>query len=216
MGKGIIKKLYGALFSPFVRKVAVVAAEKGIELDTPAFSFADPCEDFLKASPFRKIPAICDGDYHLSDSTAICTYFDALVPNPPIYPVDARARGRAVWFEELADTIMVPTIGPAIFNRFVLPRLRGVLGDEESALAAIAKFNDVLAYLESVTPQQGWLAGEFSLGDISVASLLRTIEYIDASPDRERFPLITAWYDRVTARPAWQKVAVQEAALVSA
>ena len=111
---------------------------------------------------------------------------------------------------------MVPTIGPAIFNRFVLPRLRGVLGDEESALAAIAKFNDVLAYLESVTPQQGWLAGEFSLGDISVASLLRTIEYIDASPDRERFPLITAWYDRVTARPAWQKVAVQEAALVSA
>lgn len=209
-------QLYGALFSPFVRKVAVVAAEKGIELDTPAFSFADPCDDFLKASPFRKIPAICDGDYHLSDSTAICAYFDALAPTPPIYPVDARARGRAVWFEELADTIMVPAIGPAIFNRFVLPRLRGVSGDEEAALAAIAKFNDVLTYLESVTPKEGWLAGEFSLGDISVASLLRTIDYIDASLDRERFPLIAAWYDRVTARPAWQKVAVQEAALASA
>lgn len=205
-------ELYGALFSPFVRKVAVVAAEKGIALDTPPFSFADPSPDFLAASPFRKIPAIKDGDYHLSDSTAICAYFDALAPHPAIYPAEACGRGRAVWFEELADTIMVPTIGPAIFNRFVKPRLYGVPGDEEAALAAIAKFADVLAYLESVTPADGWLAGEFSLGDIAVASLLRTAEYIGAGLDSTRFPAIAAWYGRVAARPAWQAVAQQEAA----
>lgn len=209
-------ELFGALFSPFVRKVAVVAAEKGITLESPPFSFADPSADFLAASPFRKIPAIKDGDYRLSDSTAICAYFDALVPHPPIYPAEARARGRAVWFEELADTIMVPAIGPAIFNRFVLPRLRGVSGDEAAALAAIEKFTDTLTYLESVVPAEGWLAGEFSLGDISVASLLRTVEYIGVSLDRARFPGIAAWYDRVTARPAWQSVAVQEAALAAA
>jgi len=203
-------ELFGALFSPFVRKVAVVAAEKGLAFDMPPFSFADPCEDFLAASPFRKIPAIKDGDYRLCDSTAICAYFDALAPDAPIYPVEARARGRAVWFEELADTIMVPTLGHAIFNRFVLPRFRGVAGDEDAALAAIEKFNEVLSYLEGVTPSDGWLAGEFSLGDVAVASLLRTAEYIGAGLDRARFPAIAAWYDRVTARPAWQSVAAME------
>lgn len=203
-------ELFGALFSPFVRKVAVVAAEKGLALDMPPFSFADPSPDFLAASPFRKIPAIKDGDYLLCDSTAICAYFDALAPEAPIYPVEARGRGRAVWFEELADTIMVPALGPAIFNRFVLPQMRGVAGDEEAALAAIRKFNDVLTYLEGVTPAQGWLAGEFSLGDIAVASLLATAEYIDAGLDRSRFPAIAAWYDRVTARPAWRSVAAME------
>ncbi|WDF71309.1 glutathione S-transferase family protein [Novosphingobium sp. KACC 22771] len=205
-------ELFGALFSPFVRKVAVVAAEKGLALDMPPFSFAEPGEDFLAASPFRKIPAIKDGDYLLCDSTAICAYFDALAPEAPIYPAEARARGRAVWFEELADTIMVPALGPAIFNRFVLPQMRGVAGDEEVALAAIRKFNDVLTYLEGVIPAEGWLAGEFSLGDIAVASLLATAEYIDAELDRARFPAIAAWYDRVTARPAWQSVAAMETA----
>jgi len=209
-------KLHGALFSPFVRKVAVMAAEKGIGLDVPPFSFTAPSEDFLAASPFRKIPAISDGDYHLSDSTAICGYFDALAPHPPIYPAKARARGRAVWFEELADTIMVPAIGPAIFNRFVMPRLRGVAGDEAAALAAIAKFADVLTYLEGVTPADGWLAGEFSLGDVAVASVLRTTDYIGAGLDRARFPAVAAWYDRVTARAAWQSVAAQEMAQAQA
>lgn len=203
-------ELFGALFSPFVRKVAVVAAEKGLAFAMPPFSFADPCEGFLTASPFRKIPAIKDGDYHLCDSTAICAYFDALASEAPIYPAEARARGRAVWFEELADTIMVPTLGPAIFNRFVLPRLRGVAGNGEAALAAIAKFNDVLVYLEGVTPAEGWLAGDYSLGDVAVASVLRTAEYIDAGLDVARFPAIAAWYDRVTARPAWQSVAAME------
>ena len=208
-------ELYGAIFSPFVRKVALVAAEKVIAFTMPDFSFADPSVDFLAASPFRKIPALKDGDYHLSDSTAICAYFDALVADPPLFPAEARARGRAVWFEEFADTIMMPTLGPAIFNRFVVPRLRGAAGDEEAALAALEKFVPVLTYLESVAPAQGWLAGEFSLGDIAVASMIRTMDYIDAALDAAQYPAIAVWYARVCARPAWQDIARREAALAA-
>lgn len=208
-------ELYGAIFSPFVRKVALVAAEKGIAFTMPDFSFTDPSADFLASSPFRKIPALKDGDYHLSDSTAICAYFDALVADPPLFPAEARARGRAVWFEEFADTIMMPTLGPAIFNRFVVPRLRGAAGDEEAALAALEKFVPVLTYLESVAPAQGWLAGEFSLGDIAVASMIRTMDYIDAALDAAQYPAIAAWYARVCARPAWQDIARREAALAA-
>lgn len=203
-------ELFGALFSPFVRKVAVVAAEKNIALTLQPTNFFAPSADFLAASPFRKIPAIKDGDFLLPDSTAICAYFDALHPEPPIYPTEARAKARAVWFEEFGDTIMLPTVGPAIFNRFVLPHFRGKPGNEEAALAALEKFAGALDYLESAAPAEGWLAGEYSLGDITVASMLRTLDYIGAALDEARYPATAAWYARVCARPAWQAVAAQE------
>lgn len=111
------------VFLPYVRKVLVVAAEKGVKLDNrpinPSTS-TDP--QFLAASPFRKIPVLLDGDMALADSTAIVTYLEALHPEPAVLPAAPRERARAVWFEEMADTIM-HAAGQRIFhNRVVAPK----------------------------------------------------------------------------------------------
>ena len=70
--------LYGSSFSPFVRKVLAYAAERGIEMELvqTRLDSADP--EFLRASPFRKMPAFTDGDFAISDSTAIITYLEPL------------------------------------------------------------------------------------------------------------------------------------------
>jgi len=209
-------QIYGALFSPFVRKAALVAAEKGIAVEMVSVNFADPSADFLAASPFRKIPALKDGDFSLADSTAIATYLEALQPSPALLPAAPRARAKAIWFEEFADTLLVPTGGPAILNRFVLPRLMGMPGDEAAADEAITKLAPLFAYFDGVAPAQGWLVGDFSMADISVASVLRTLAYIDAMPDAALYPRLAAWYARVTARDAWQQVAAQEDAAIRA
>ncbi|RVU06409.1 glutathione S-transferase family protein [Novosphingobium umbonatum] len=209
-------ELMGALFSPFVRKAALVLAEKGLAFENPPFSFAEPSEDFLAASPFRKIPALKDGDFLISDSTAIAAYLDALHPEPALYPAEPRARARAVWFEEVADTIMVPKAGPAIYNRFVVPRMFGKPGDEGAAVAAMKAFASAMDYLEASVPDDGWLAGDFSIGDIAVGSVLRTLDYIGESLAVSRYPRVASWYGRLTARPAWQAVAELEAAAFAA
>ena len=49
-------KLYGNSISPFVRKVLVYAAEKGIELEVRPIAFGRPDAEFLEVSPFGKIP----------------------------------------------------------------------------------------------------------------------------------------------------------------
>ena len=81
-------KVYGFPISPFVRKVHLVAAEKGIPVELALSNPADPAAEFLAASPFRKIPALIDGDFSLCDSTAIVTYFEALQPEPSLTPGD--------------------------------------------------------------------------------------------------------------------------------
>ena len=98
-----------------------------------------------------------------------------------------------------------------LFNRLVGPRLLKLPYDEAIALQGEAELPRILDYLESVAPQSSWLAGEFTLGDISVASMLRSLTYVGHGPDAEKYPRTAAWYDRVTSRPGWLAVAEQEA-----
>ena len=209
-------KVFGFPVSPFVRKVHLAAAEKGLEVEIALFDPRNPPAEFLAASPFRKIPALQDGDFTLADSTAIVTYLEALQPAPPLLPADPRARGKAIWLEEFADTILTPAAGKIVFNRFVGPKLMGVPGDEEAALQGEKDIVPILEWLDSAVPAEGWLGGEaFSVGDIAVASVLRTIGYVGMEPDAARHPATAGWYARVKARPAWLAVAQREARIIA-
>ena len=98
--------LYGSSLSPFVRKVLAFANEKGIELELQPTGFPSHSAEFLEASPFRKMPALRDGDYTLPDSSAIVHYLEAVKPEPALIPSDPKLRGKAIWFDEFSDTIM--------------------------------------------------------------------------------------------------------------
>ncbi len=203
-------KVHGFPLSPFVRKVHLVAAEKRIPIEMMLGKPGQPSAEFLAASPFRKIPALEDGEFSLCDSTAIVTYLDAIQPEPPITPGDAKAKARAIWFEEFADTILIAAGGKVLFNRFVGPKLMGVAGDEAAAEQGLKDLVPILDYLESQCGD-GWLTGgEFSIGDIAVAATLRSMGYFGMEPDAATHPRTAAWYARVKARPSWAPVAELE------
>ncbi len=208
-------KLYGGLLSPFVRKVAVVLGEKGVDY-TPARGGPGSTDaEFLSVSPFAKIPAINDDGFTLADSSAIVHYIEAKYPEPALIPAEAQARGQAIWFDEFGDTIFAASGLKILFNRVVGPRLLGKPGDEALALEGEAELPGIMAYLESVTPADGWLVGDaFSVADITVASMLCTLRYVGYGPNAAAYPKMAAWHARVTARPSWQAVAERETALM--
>jgi glutathione S-transferase len=117
--------LYGSTMSPFVRKVAAYAAEKGIEVDLQPTGFPNASPEFKAASPFGKMPALVDGDYLLADSSAIIHYLEAKYPEPELIPADPQLRGRTIWFDEFADTLLFacggnPESGYLVDDRFTL------------------------------------------------------------------------------------------------
>jgi glutathione S-transferase len=64
----LLPTVYGANASPFVRKVRVFLAEKGLPYHLePVFPF-NPTPEYKKMSPLGKIPAYQEGDVTLSDS----------------------------------------------------------------------------------------------------------------------------------------------------
>ena len=203
--------IYGAFLSPFVRKVCVAAAEKGVSWELKLTSPGSTEPDFVAISPLQKIPAMRDGDFSLADSTAIALYLDAKHPEPALLPSGAQARGTAIWLDEFADTILASSGLKVLFHRLVGPKLLKVGGDEAVAAQGEAELPRLYDYIESICPATGWLVGDdFSLADLAIASVLRTMTYVELFPQPERYPMIDAWYGRGCERPAWRSVAGQE------
>ena len=193
--------LYGAPVSPYVRKVLAFAAEKGVALQLVPIGLGDQNPEFLACSPFRKMPGFTDGDFSISDSTAIVTYIDAKHPEVPLIPADPANRARAIWFDEFADTILTAAAGAIFFNRIVSPKFLGKPGDDAVAAKGETDMTPVCQYLEEVIRPSGYLVGDgLTLGDISVASPFVNAAHAGYVPDANAYPKLTAYLAAIHAR----------------
>ena len=96
-GKRVVK-LYSGPLSLFSRKVEIALHEKGLPFERVMVPFsqergyAPKHPDVLAANPSGQVPVLVDGGLTLFDSTVIFEYLEDAYPDPPLYPVDAKAR----------------------------------------------------------------------------------------------------------------------------
>jgi glutathione S-transferase len=210
--------VFGSTLSPYVRKCMVFGAEKGLELELQPAGMGRGGPEFQAASPFGKMPGFQDGDFLISDSTAIVTYLEARYPDPELIPAEPRARARTIWFDEFADTLMMAA-GSAIFgNRFVRPR---VLKQDCDHAAADTAERDLLPplldYLEGVVPDSRFLVEDrVTLADIAVASPFATLRCIGVRTDASRHPRVAAYVEAMLARPSFAAILAKDQAVVDA
>lgn len=129
--------IFGFPTSPYVRKCLHIAEEKSVGTQLVPATPHKPTPEFLAASPFRMMPAMQDGEFRLADSTAIAFYLDAKYPVPALLPADtpdnAEARGRTMWLDEFADTVLADSARAIAFNRYIglrfwdCPRMKRLL-----------------------------------------------------------------------------------------
>lgn len=212
--------LYGSSLSPYVRKVLAFAAEKGIELELRPSGTApgQPSDEFLEASPLRKMPALRDGDFTLADSSAIVHYLEAKFPERPLIPAEPRARGNVIWFEEYSDTVLVSCGGKMFYNRIVAPLFLKREGDSEAAdKAEREEFPPILDYLQSVVSEPGrFLVGEqLTLADIAIASPFANFAHLGCAKDEARHGRVYAYVESILSRPSFASWIERENALLA-
>ncbi len=211
--------LYGLPTSPFARKVMAFAAQKGIalescaqKLDWPTGAF-DPA--FLECSPFKKVPALRDGDFMIADSSAIISYLDALHPLPNLIPLEPRLRARVIWFEEYADTMLAPTVSKIFAHRVFFKRFLGRDGDDAVAVKAEREeLPPMLDYLEAQLGTAHLVDERLTLADIAVISSLANLRHHEFPLDR--WPLVAAYLKRMLAQSCFAGGIARERALFAA
>ncbi len=205
-------EIIGANASPFVRKVRVALAEKGIPYTlTPLMPFG-VSDEFKKISPLGKIPVLKDGDFTLPDSSCVIAYLERVHPTPALYPSDPKLYGKALFYEEYADTRLVETLSPVFFERVVKVVIMKGKADEARVKEALEKTPPVLDWLEQQVPSAGdaILGGRFSTADIALASPFVNWAHGGERVDPKRWPKLAAYVDRVHARPSFKPLIEEE------
>ena len=206
--------LYGSSMSPFVRKTLAYISEKALEVELKPIGIGDPDPAFREASPFGKMPGFRDGDFAISDSTAIITYLEAKYPDPPLIPADPASRARTIWYEEFADTILAACMGKLFFNRVVAPRFLGREGDLAAADTAQAEeLPPLIDYIEKVMPASGHLVDDrLTLADLAVASPFVNLDHLGVTVDAAHHPKTAAFVAAILARPSFAATVAKEKA----
>lgn len=206
--------VYGVNASPFVRKVRVFLAEKGVAYDLDPVIPVNVSAEFRKMSPLGKVPAFRDGDRTLADSSIICAYIERVHPQPPLYPADAYDYARALWFEEYGDSGLSAIIGAKIFfQKVVGPMFFGHTTDEAVLKKALEEeLPPMYDYLEGQLGGDGVLVGrQFSIADIGVGTQFVNLHHAGYSVDAKRWPKLAKYLAAVHARPAFKAVIDEEA-----
>jgi glutathione S-transferase len=200
--------LHGVNLSPFVRKVRVALAEKGIAHDQEQVLPFGQTPEFYAISPLGKIPVWQEGDFTLPDSSVIIDYLERTHPEPALYPTDARERAHALWLEEYADTRVVDVLTTVFFQRFVAPTF--LQQETDTALVEetlTERIPPVFDYLEQRIGDRDVLVGNhFSIADIAVTSPFVNFRIAGETPDAGRWPKLAGYVDRMFARPAYKPI----------
>ena len=199
----------GSSISPFVRKVMVVLAEKGVPYEHEDVNPFAPPDGFREVSPLGRIPAFRHDDRIINDSSVICRYIERLHPTPAFYPADPYQSARAEWIEEFMDGGFIPVSGPKVFLPLVLsPLMTGKEADETEPRKVIEKdFPPFYDYLNAQLGASGYFVGDaLSIADLTVASLFVNTRLAGENPDAGRWPKLHAFLKRMHARPSLRAV----------
>ncbi|KAH6986403.1 glutathione S-transferase-like protein [Ilyonectria sp. MPI-CAGE-AT-0026] len=209
--------LYGSVGYICTNRVLLAAAELGEELE---FVHVDTMKgehktaEYLKIHPWGRIPTLKNGDFTMYESRAISRYLacsvfpekgKSLVPSPDVDP-EAFAL-----FEQAASVEMAyinPFLEGLVTEKYFVPAFGGKLNPVKIAEQR-KNLDDNLKVLDGILATRQYVAGnEFTLADVFYVPFI----FMLGSKEVGEFDLITsrpnisAWWERITSRPAFKKV----------
>ena len=213
--------ILGAALSPFVRKVRVFCAEKGIGYDLEPISPFDPPEGWRDISPLGRIPVLAlqddDGSRrYLPDSSVICAFLEQMHPQPNLIPTEPFSRGDTLWLEEFADSELASCIGMGMFRPVVLARMTGGEPDlakaEETYEGPLSKLLD---YLEKqLGDREFYVEDRLTLADIAVATSFINMAHAGFTVDATRWPGLAGFLERMHGRESFAACIAEELAML--
>jgi glutathione S-transferase len=199
-------KLYDSKMAPNPRRLRVFLAEKGISLPTEQvdiMAMQHKTPEYAAINPLQRMPAlVLDDGTVITESIAICRYFEVQQPDPPLFGLGAKEIALVEMWNRRAEINFFANVA-AVF-RHLHPSMKEL------------EVPQVPAYAEASRPRVGWflewldrelatrefIAGErFSVADITT---LCAVDFM--KPARLAMPEglinVKRWHSSVSARPS--------------
>ena len=197
-------KLYNLAAGSNPRRVRIFLAEKGVEVPTVDIDMAageNRSEAFLAMNPLGTLPVLeLDDGTILTESIAICRYFEELHPAPALFGADTLARAQVEMWNRRVELGLLSPVSQAF--RHGHPFWKG-RHEQIEAIAASSREAALktMRWLDAELAGRAYLAG----GDYTVADITAQCAVLlgknTGTPVPDDCENLLRWWKQVTARP---------------
>jgi glutathione S-transferase len=199
-------KLYGApMPAPNPRRVRIFLAEKGIDLaETPVnmMKREHKSSDFRAKNSMGQLPTLeLDDGTCISETVAICRYFEETNPETPLFGRTAVEKALIdQWIRRVEFAVMMPV---GNFWRHAHPYTAALLTQfKDFGESNKETYQGAQKYLDRELAGREFLVGDtYTMADICLLSTVDFAEWIGL-PVEDEFENLKAWRERVKARPS--------------
>jgi glutathione S-transferase len=199
-------KLYDGGRAPNPRRVRIFLAEKGITVPTEQVDLGklqQRSDAYTAVNPMQRVPAlVLDDGSVIAESIAICRYFEALQPDPPLFGCGALESALIeMWQRRVEFHLFLPV---ATVFQHLHPAMK-IMVDPQVAQWGEAnkpRVLDFLRFLDGELANRPFVAGsDYSVADITA---LAAVDFMRVSklavPDD--LVHVRRWHEAVSARPS--------------
>ena len=199
-------KLFDGGRAPNPRRVRIFLAEKGIDVPLAPVDMGaleHRSDEISLRNPLRRLPVLeLDDGTILTESIAICRYFEELHPEPPLFGIGALGRALVEMWQRRVELHFLFPVAQAF--RHIHPAMKEW---ERPQIAAWGEANkpravDFMRLLDKELQAREHVAGD----DYSVADITAMIGVDFLKPARIEVPEelrnLRRWYAQVKARPS--------------
>jgi glutathione S-transferase len=198
-------KLYDSAMAPNPRRVRIFLAEKGIDVPTEQVDIAkaeNRKPPFLAKNPMGVLPVLeLDDGTCIAESIAICRYFEAVQPDPPLFGIDTVD----IAVVEMWNRRMELEVFNAVTGTF-----RNTHDFFKGRIPQVPEWGEVcrgsaekrLAWLDEVLTDREFIAGErFTVADITALCGIDfgRVSQIVIQPEQKN---LARWHEAVSSRPS--------------
>ena len=199
-------KLYDFARAPNPRRVRIFLAEKGMTVPTEQVDITTmqhKSEEFSAINPLQRVPALTlDDGTIITESIAICRYFEALRPEPPLFGRGAKETALVEMWQRRMELNLLASVA-AVF-RHLHPAMKEM---EQPQIAAWGEANkprvlEFLGILDRELKDQLYVAGDhFSVADITGAVAVDFLKPAKLAVPEDMTNL-RRWHAQVSERPS--------------
>jgi glutathione S-transferase len=199
-------KLYDGGRAPNPRRVRVFLAEKGITIPTEQIDLGkleQRSDTFTAVNPMQRVPAlVLDDGTVISESIAICRYFEALHPEPPLFGRSALEIALVeMWQRRVELHLLLPV---SMVFQHTHPAMKIMVDPQVAAWGEANKprVAQFLQLLDGELKGRQYIAGNaYSVADITA---MIAVDFMRVSklavPDS--LASVKRWHAEVAARPS--------------
>ena len=199
-------KLYDGGRAPNPRRVKVYLAEKGLsipieQVDLGKLAHKSPA--YTAINPLQRVPALqLDDGTIITESMAICRYFESLHPDPPLFGRGAKEAALVEMWERRMEFHLLGPVSHVFRNSHPAMKEMEVPQVPAWAEAKKPRVIDFLALLDRELQGRRYVAGDaYTVADITgmiAVDFMKPAKL--AVPDE--MTNVRRWHDEVAARPS--------------